>query len=171
MITKMENSTGTWTRGELNKNLDQIEQLLNQTCFKRDAIYTSLTQSSFIKLINLEAKLLRQAQQAGKRIDFLDEVGTNGRIEDITSLITMMSQFAFDFDKQTDNIRQEKILTPDINHFYGAGVGYFSNGLFFSCNHDDELAFFVGRNRIFFYRHLVRAFDEAKTYLQGAIIN
>lgn len=172
MSIQMENLTRVWTRDELNTNLDRIEQILNQACFKRDAPYTSLTQSSFIKLIGLEKELLEQAQQVGKRIDFLDEVGTNGRIEDITSLVTGMSQFIYNFDQnERDRLHEETILAPHINHFYGAGVGYFSNGLFFTCNYDDELAFFVGRNRIFFYRHLVRAFDEAKVYLQGASLN
>lgn len=172
MSIQMENSTRVWTKEELIRNIDRIEQVLNQACFKRDATYTSLTQSSFIKLIGLEKELLEQTQQAGKRIDFLDEVGTNGRIEDITSLVTGMSQLIDNFDQvQRDRIHEEPVFASQINHFYGAGVGYFSNGLFFICNYEDELAFFVGSSRILFYRHLVRAFDEAKSYLQSAIIN
>lgn len=168
----MINSTKTWTRHQLNANLDQVEQLLNQPCFRRDAAFTSLTQSLFIDLILFEEKVLQQAEQAGRRIDFSDEVGTNGRVEDITSLIHIMSQSVYDFSKKsTGRIAETQILTPFINHFYGAGVGYFSNGLFFACEHDDELAFFVDRNRVFFYRHLTRAFDEAKRYLQKVILN
>lgn len=164
----MNESIELWNRTQLNVNLNQLEHYLDHPCFRRDAIFTELTQSMFVKLVLLESALLEQAQQAGKRIDFLDEVGTNGRIEDITSLLGSISQSLYTFDSASiskDSHATITIIRPEFNHFYGAGMGYFANGLFFSCAHEDELAFFVGRNRIYFYRHLRRAFDQAKGYL------
>ncbi|OIN57402.1 hypothetical protein [Arsenicibacter rosenii] len=169
----MNNTTELWTRGQLDKEIARIELLLNDPCFRRDATFDDATQSNFINLIFLEDALLRQAERAGKRIDFMDEVGTNGRIEDITSLITIMSRHIYEFNKKDGGggtLSDGKIISPHINHFYGAGVGYFPNGLFFSCIHEDDLAFFVGSSRIFFSRHLVRAFEEAKSYLQSVIL-
>ncbi|MBD2699988.1 hypothetical protein IC229_05035 [Spirosoma sp. BT702] len=165
----MNPSIQLWTKSQLSSNLNKIEQYLHNACFKRQASFSTLTQSLFIELIRLENELLHQSELTGKRIEFLDEVGTNGRIEDITSLIHNMSQSVHDFDKNAEmaSSKEEKIITPHINHFYGAGVGYFANGLFFTCDHEDELAFFVDRNRIFFYRHMVRAYEEAKGYLQS----
>lgn len=166
----MSYSTESWTPTQLNSHLNHLEQCLQNDCFKRDALFTDLTQSLFSRLIIDVDDLLQQAQRAGKRIDFLDEVGTNGRIEDITSLIHSIRQAVSTVDKPTQtSTPNQEVDGPVINHFYGAGVGYFANGLFFTCSHEDELAFFVDRNRIYFHRHLVRAFGEAKTYLQTAI--
>ena len=111
-----------------------------------------------------------QAQLAGRRIDFLDEVGTNGRIEDITSLITGMCRHLDDMDQGINEPAPDRQTIPSvIRHFFGAGVGYFPDGLFFSCPYEDDLTFFIGRNRIFFTRHMVRAFAEAKSYLEAGI--
>ncbi len=165
----MNNSVALWTRGQLDANLIRIELLLNEPCFKREAVFTSLTQSNFIRLIFLEEALLMQAQQAGNRIGFLDEVGTNGRIEDITSLITGMCRHLDEANPKINKASSDQQTIPSIRHFFGAGTGYFPDGLFFSCPYEDELTFFIGRNRIFFSRHLVRAFVEAKSYLRSAI--
>jgi len=65
-------------------------------------------------------------------------------------------------------IRTDKavtIITPTINHFYGAGTGQFANGLEFNCEYEQEMAFFIGTDRVYFYRHLLRAFLEARRYL------
>lgn len=164
----MNNPDETWSRTQLDTNLSVLDQYLTHPCFKRGAIFTDLTQSLFVKLVLLEDKLLEQAEKAGHRIDFLDEVGTNGRIEDVTSLLHNCQPLLYNFDAASGrkaNPEGLTILAIDLNHFYGSGVGHFANGLFFRCDHDDELAFFVGRNRILFYRHLVRAFNEAKAYL------
>ena len=168
----MNDATQPWTSAQLTTNLLQLEQLLHHDCFQRAASFSSLTRTLFIELLGLEDQLLQQAQRAGKRIDFIEEVGTNGRIEDISSLVHHMSQSVYDFEPEAaSNTPNRQIITPYLNHFYGAGVGYFTNGLFFTCPYEDELTFFVGRNRVFFYRHLVRAFNEARSYFKSILLD
>ncbi|GAB3886460.1 hypothetical protein [Spirosoma agri] len=158
-----------WTKAQLDQNLMAIDQHVHEPAFNRDVAYTTKTQSLFIELVNLESDLLEQAEQAGKRVDFFDEVGTNGKIQDITSLIYAMRQSVNTINANQNTPETNTAVVPVINHFYGAGNGYFPNGLFFRCDHDDDLAFFVGQDRIYFHRHLVRAFTEAKAYLQATL--
>ncbi|QKZ12731.1 hypothetical protein [Spirosoma sp. KUDC1026] len=165
----MTPSCQPWTKSQLEAKLIQLDHLLNQNCFTRDALYEPATEAALIAILRLEEALLNQTELAGKRIDFLDEVGTNGRIEDITSLLQVINRHLYDFTGSTGANAEYKwlrVITPQINHFYGAGWGYFhSNGVVFSCSHEDELAFFVGPYRVFFFRHLVRAYQEARLYL------
>jgi hypothetical protein len=158
-----------WNKAQLKQHLNVIDHHLHEAAFNRNAPYTNLTQSLFIELLSLEGDLLQQSEQAGKRIDFLDEVGSNGKVQDITSLIYSMRQSVYNFNANRHTHENITVIVPDMNHFYGAGNGYFPNGLFFVCDHEDELAFFVGQDRIYFYRHLVRAFNEARTYLQATL--
>jgi hypothetical protein len=118
-------------------------------------------------LIRAVGDLVRQASLAGKRIDFTEEVGTQGNQQDITSLLESMRQSAYIVRTDTSARRQLTIISPAFNHFYGIGTGHFANGLFFSCTYKDELTFFIGCDRIYFYRHLMRAFIEARHYLQS----
>lgn len=60
----------------------------------------------------METELLKQAERAGKRIDFLDEVGANGRIEDITSLLGTINQSLFDFNTSSTKIDLSE-LSPE----------------------------------------------------------
>ena len=163
------NSVDAWTPKQLSEHLTVIDQMLHQHVFNRTAAFTNVTRTLFVGLIPLLGDLLQQSEQAGKRIDFLDEVGTNGKIQDITSLLAAMRRSLYNFAGSVSKDPGLTIVDPAINHFYGAGVGYFANGLFFRCDHDDELAFFVGYDRVFFFRHLVRAFNEAKMYLQATL--
>ncbi|GAB2559737.1 hypothetical protein [Spirosoma areae] len=152
-----------WNKQQLTQHLTHITQLLRADVFRRTSPFTNQTQAHWIELIRSVSDLVRQALRAGRRIDFTEDVGTQGKPQDITSLLDSMRRSAYVVGLGTQP--GLTIISPALNHFYGMGMGYFANGLFFRCEHENELAFFIGRDRIYFYRHLVRAFVQAGQYL------
>ena len=160
-----DDSDTAWNKEQLEQHLAGITQLLRLGVFQCSAPFTSHSQMLWVELIVNMGELVKQALKAGKRIAFTDEVGTNGKQQDITSLLQSMRQSAYLFRAGMTNHPHLTIISPIFNHFYGAGKGYFANGLFFHCKHEGELAFFIGRERVYFHRHLIRAFLEAKQYL------
>ncbi|WP_461093942.1 hypothetical protein [Spirosoma gilvum] len=156
-----------WTQQQLTDHLSQISQLLQSQDFTSGSPFTQQSQVCWIKLIRAVSDLVRQASLAGKRINFIDEVSAHDPSQDITTLLDVMRQSAFVLRADALNQPDLKILSPALNQFNGVGSGHFPNGLFFTCSHRNERAFFIGRDRIYFYRHLMRAYMEAGRYLMS----
>ncbi|MFD2573231.1 hypothetical protein ACFSUS_21490 [Spirosoma soli] len=154
-----------WTRPQLTDHLSKIAYLLKSKVFNSSIPFTVQSQLCWMELIGEVSDLVRQAALSGKRINFTDEVSAYDQFQDITSLLDAMRQSAFVIQAITPAQRSLKILSPALNQFNGVGSGQFANGLLFTCPHKNERAFFIGRDRVYFYRHLIRAYIEAGRYL------
>lgn len=154
-----------WTRSQLIDHLEKIACLLQSDVFNRSIRSTLQSQARWIELIRAVSDLVRQASLAGKRIDFTDEVSVQGKERDITSLLDAMRQHAHVVHPIMPGQGGLRVLSPAFNQFNGVGYGQFGNGLFYRCPHNGERAFFIGQDRIYFYRHLMRAYMEAGDYL------
>ncbi|RIV19495.1 hypothetical protein DYU11_25725 [Fibrisoma montanum] len=154
-----------WTKSELTDQLVQLAHLFKSKVFNPARPFTRQSQFGWIKLIGAVSDLVRQASLAGRRISFTDEVSTQQDTQDITTLLDIMRQSAHVVGAITPAQRSQLFVTPTLNYFSGVGSGHFANGLFFICPHKNEQAFFIGRNRVYLYRHLMRAYVEAGRYL------
>lgn len=154
-----------WTKLELTDQLAQLAHLFESKVFKSAMPFTRQSQIRWIELIGAVSDLVRQASLAGRRITFTDEVSTQNDTQDITNLLDVMRHSAYVVGAITPAQRSLLFITPTLNYFGGVGSGYFANGLFFMCPHKNEQAFFIGRDRVYLYRHLMRAYVEAGRYL------
>ena len=141
-------------------SINRLHQLLGSDVFDRNRPNDGTCERAFTEVIRLLDGLLRQAEAAGQRIDFTKEVGVHGKIQDITSLISSMHSTL-----QSETATGAGPAANQFNCYYDAGNGYFANGVFFVSEYDNEVAFFVGEERVYLNRHLKRAMQEAETYL------
>lgn len=154
-----------WTKPQLLERLSRIACLLHADSFKPSMPFTRQSQFRWIELIRAVSDLVRQAALAGRRICFTDEVSNRDEHQDITSLLDAMRQSAHVVGARTTAQQNLTFISPTLNHVNGVASGHFANGLSFACPHKNERAFFIGRDRIYFYRHLMRAYLEAGQYL------
>lgn len=140
--------------------LNRLHQLLGSDVFDSARPDDGTREPAFVNVIQLLDDLLQQSDAAGHRIDFTKEVGVHGKIQDVTSLVAGLrrSQIA-------DSNGTAQYAPGQFNCYAGAGTGYFANGAFFDADHDDDVAFFVGDQRIYLNRHIRRATQEAEHYL------
>ncbi|WP_461101400.1 hypothetical protein [Spirosoma koreense] len=153
-----------WTKPQLIEQLETIAHLFVSKVFKPSAPFSRQSQLHWFRLIRSVSDLLRQSAQAGLRINFTQEVSASG--EDISALLDRMRQESF-LITTTSPFQQRDllILAPHLNYVSGQCSGRFTNGLWYCCPHPHELAFFIGQDRIYFFRHLMRAYLEAGCYL------
>jgi hypothetical protein len=156
-----------WNKQQLSEQLARIAHLFQSHVFKKSTPFTQHSQGRWIELIRSISDLVRQALMAGKRIDFSVDASNQHECRDITNLLDAMRPSAYVLKPKSADQAGLTILSPAFNHVYGTGMGHFANGLFFSCKYRNELTFFIGQDRIYFYRHLMRAYMEAKHYLQS----
>lgn len=135
----------------------RLHQLLDSSTFTRYSPDNSTCEPAFVEVIQLLDDLLQQAEQSGRRIDFIKEVGVSGRIQDITSLVSNLRS------KIITEVGMPAHFSPnEFNCYYDAGTGYFANGFFFSADYNNEVAFFVDDQRIYLNRHIRRALQEVE---------
>lgn len=146
------------TNTEFNKYLTAAHTTLDSPAFRINASEDALWKSEFIQLITSVHGLLMLANQAGKRVDFLEGVGVNGKIQDITSLITWM--YVRLPELATDKPGQ--LTTNRLNRYANQGWGYFANGSFFTVEFNNELAFFIDDQRVYLNRQIRRAVSEVE---------
>lgn len=161
----MDYADAIWTKPQLIDRLGEIDHLLQSQVFKHAKYRALFSQKSWIELILAVSDLVRQSSLAGKRIDFTDEVSVQDQTKDITSLLDSMRQMAYLVRPILPAQHGLKIILPALNQMIGIGSGQFRNGLLYHCPYKNERTFFMGHDRIYFYRHLMRAYFEAGHYL------
>jgi hypothetical protein len=156
-----------WNKQQLSDHLTCLSHLFQSKVFKKSTSFTYQSQIQWIELIYSVSDLVKQALMTGRRIDFGVDMSNQHEHWDITNLLDTMRQSAYLIKPTSDDQPGLTVISPSFNHVYGNGIGYFAKGLYFSCKFKNELTFFIGHNRIYFYRHLMRAYREAKHYLQS----
>jgi len=144
-----------------SQRLNRIHALLESKAFTRDSPDDGPWKVPFAELIVLLDALLLQSEREGRRIDFYEGVGVNGKIQDITSLVHWLRACL------PANLREPEKEIPfsRMNRYFDRGFGHFDNGTFFTVEFDGELAFFIDDQRIYLNRHLRRATADATAYL------
>jgi hypothetical protein len=146
------------TTNPLNQYVREVQAVLNDPVFRLDVSQDDPWRSEFSQLIRLVHHLLTEADQANQRVDFLEGVGVNGKLQDITSLITWM----YDRLPELAADKPGQLPTNRLNRYAHQGWGYFANGCFFTVEFDDELAFFIDDQRVYLNRHIRRAVSEVE---------
>ena len=146
---------------EIKQRLTRVHVLLESPVFQRDSGEDSPWRVAFAELITLVHDLLTQADQINKRVDFLEGVGVNGKLQDISSLVEWMHQ---QLPELTTDLPGQ-LPGNHLNRYFNQGTGYFANGAFFTGEFDNDLAFFLDDQRIYLNHHIRRAVTQAERSL------
>lgn len=144
--------------------LTRLQALLDSPTFAPHSLEEGPWKKDFAEMITLTHELLTRAQQQGHRIDFREGVGVAGKVQDITALVEWMHKCLPDVSAELPG----DIPGNRLNRYFDAGTGYFSNGSFFTVDHDEELGFFIDNQRIYLNKHLKRVAIELKYFFDSS---
>jgi hypothetical protein len=158
-------------KSEIQLAIGRIDELLNSGIFE-EKHHNIFLKSVFIELMILLRDLMSKSEIYASRICFDDDVRKktyNSKkrkitVNDITDLIKFV---------------RDAICHPDSkNHFFDSGNIkstfniVFGKGIFLQAGddqlfskYDDDICFFFGDQGIYFNRHIIRSFKEAKKKL------
>ncbi|WP_128543359.1 hypothetical protein [Larkinella soli] len=156
------NAPLNFTEPEIKLRLGRIRTILDSGVLDAPNSPEDGLETAFVEVIDHLDDLLRQSDRMGYRVNFFEEVGVEGRIQDITALVAEVRQKISEFSgKQTTPFSD-----PRFHRYQDRGAGYFTNGAFFACDYEGETAFFVDNLRIYLERHIKRAVGEVYLNLQ-----
>lgn len=108
--------------------------------------------------------LLHKAEKYGQRVSFTDDIMPNEYVKDVTGAITAVRDACCHIDSF-------KRLFDDRGNRGSYMVAYGKcnlakiDDLELKSEYEDDIAVFYGKNRLYFNRHIVRAFNEARQQL------
>jgi hypothetical protein len=108
--------------------------------------------------------LMYKAEKYASRISFTDDVTVTEQVADVTALIKYVRNALCHPDSENHYLEKGNIKAT-FNVCFGKGT-LLKMGDFEQTNpYEDETCFFFGSQRIFLGRHILRAYDEAKSKL------
>lgn len=160
-------------KSEIESSIAQIEKLLSEANLANPDIPTESKQADFTWLMINLRDLLAKTEKFTGRIDFTDDVipmweGKKAEVKDATSLIKCFRDAMCHRDSFRNLICTRASLTLG-SVTYGAGINRFGDFEIPTCDYEDELMFICGPQRIYFKRHIVRSFNEAREKLTDVL--
>jgi hypothetical protein len=157
-------------RRRCERSVRRIQALFSSGIFEPRNAGHALQPSAFIELIICLRDLLIQTQRYVKRIDFTDDIMTNNEVKDVTDAVTAARDACCHIDsfKKLFNDRGDRGSYMVV---YGRCDSTTIDDHEIMSAYDDDTAVFFGTNRLYFKRHMMRAFDEVQTLLAPYLAN
>lgn len=151
------------TKSDIESSIKRIDELFACGIFHQTNSHNVLFRAAFIELLIALRDLMYKSEKFGQRIAFTDDIKQTEKIKDVTHLIKYVRDALCHPD--SDNHYIEAGIKATFNVAFGQAcllkVGDFEQ----YSNYPDDICFFFGSQGIYLNRHVVRAFNEAKTHL------
>ncbi len=151
-------------KSDIESSIRRIDELLSCGIFSQENSRHVLFRAAFIELLISLRDLMFKAEKFSSRIAFDDDVKRVGGVKDVSSLIKYVRDALCHPDSDNHYVETGNIKAT-FNVIFGRGgllkIGDFEQ----SSEYDDDICFFFGSQRIYLRRHVIRAFEEAKSKL------
>ncbi len=153
-----------FTQNDILTDINSINDILATDIFAPKNAHNPLVRPAFISLLIHLRDLMYKTDKYSQRIDFTDDVITTSDIRDVTDLIKYVRDALCHPDSPNHylikgNVKATFMISYGKCHLLSIGnINIFSE-------YDDDICFCFGEYRIYFNRHIIRAFNEAKQRL------
>lgn len=153
-----------FTKGDIENDIRRIQELLQTEIFLPSNIKHPLCKSAFIELLICLRDLMYKSERYSTRINFEDAVTKTEKVSDVTDLIKFVRDALCHPDIPHHYIEKGNIKST-YNIAFGKCTLMQINDIEIKSEFDDDICFFFGTQKIYFKRHILRAFEEAKQKL------
>lgn len=145
-------------------NISRIEELLRSGIFEPANSGHVLQQSAFIELMICLRDLVAKVEKYGERISFQEDILKNEYVDDVSDAIRSVRDACCHIDSYKRHFDENKNRGSFMVAYGKCNVGKI-NDLELKSEYSDDMAVFYGKNRLYFRRHIIRAYEEAKSQL------
>ncbi|WP_462147140.1 hypothetical protein [Pseudoalteromonas gelatinilytica] len=145
-------------------NIRRIEELLQSGIFNQENAHHPLQKSAFIDLMICLRDLMYKTEKYAQKINFTDDILMNGYVNDVSDAIRAVRDACCHIDSFKRNF-DENGNRGSYNVVFGKSISMRIGDVELTSEYEDDVAVFYGVNRLYFKRHIIRAFKEAKVLL------
>lgn len=150
---------------DCQSSIDRIQELFSSGIFNLQSRGNPLQKSAFIELMICLRDLMYKTENHAQRIDFTDDVLTNEYVKDVTDAITAVRDACCHINSFKKRFDDRGNRGSYIIAYGECNVGTIGD-IELKSEYQDDIAVFYGRNRLYFSRHILRAFNEATALLE-----
>ncbi len=150
---------------DCESNIRRIDELLRSGIFEPANSGHLLQQSAFIELMICLRDLMAKVEKYGKKISFQDDVLENEYVHNVSDAIRAIRDACCHIDSFKRHFDENKNRGSFMVAYGKCNLAKIGD-LELKSEYEDDAAVFYGKNRLYFRRHIIRAFEEAKTQLQ-----
>lgn len=154
-----------FTKNDVESSIRRIDELIRCKIFHPQNSQNVLFRAAFIELLIALRDLMYKAEVHASRIAFEDDIKKTDKINDVSDLIKYVRDALCHPDSDNHYIEAGNIKSTFNVAFSRANlmkVGDFEQ----TSRYEDDICFFFGSHGIYMQRHVIRAFQEAKTKLE-----
>lgn len=153
-----------FTKSDIESAIHRIDELLSCGIFQQQNSHNVLFRAAFIDLLIALRDLMYKSEKLSSRIAFVDDVKKTDKIKDVSDLIKYFRDALCHPDSENNYIEVENIKST-FNVAFGKAnllkIGDFEQ----SSQYPNDICFYFGSQGIYLKRHIMRAFEEAKSNL------
>lgn len=153
-----------FTKDEIDTDISRITRILASNILGPGNEGHLLRQSSFVDLFVCLRDLTAKAKIHSSRISFTDDVMVTRQVKDVTDLITFFRN-ALCYPDSSNNLLLQGRAKVTFSAMYGQGTAFSFGSTSLTSDYMDDTCFFIGEQKIYLKRHIIRAFEEAKQKL------
>lgn len=156
------------TRSEIQHSIERMDELTSCGIFQPENSKHILFQSAFIEMLIVLRDLMYKSNKYAQRISFTDDVCISKKIKDVSDLIKYVRDAMCHPDSDNHYIEVGNIKST-FNVVFGQGTILKINDYEQTSLYKDDICFFFGSKGIYYKRHILRAYHEAKANLEPYI--
>ena len=152
---------------EIVWNVRLIKQMVDCGVFSEDRDDDPLRRAAFTQVLIALRDLLAKCHNFGTRVDFTDDVIQTDAVRDVTDVVTHVRNALCHVDSDNNTLplgdEDEVFFNYRLYRHWAAELR--ATGLRLGSDYDDDIAYCFGEQRIYWERHVMRAFNDAKSRL------
>ena len=145
-------------------SIKRIDEILGSGIFDPKNSQHPLRESAFIEMIICLRDLMEKVETYTERISFKDDLNLNDKTVDVTDSIRHVRDAICHLDSHKRHIDENKNRVA-FCFISGKGCLMKINDVEIGSDYEDDICFFYGNHKLYFKRHIIRAFNEAKEKL------
>ena len=153
-----------YTKSDIESSFRRIEELLASGIFEPQKRRCPLVRSALTELLILVRDLMAKARIFAEPIEFTDDVNVTEKVGNVSEAIKFIRDAICHVDSENRN-HDECNARLSYNIAYGklklAKIGQ----LEIQSDYEDDVCFFFGSQKLYLWRHINRAYKEAKAEL------
>ena len=157
-----------FSKCEIEDSLGRIDEILQSGIFLEKNHAHPLFKSAFIEVLICLRDLMYKTEKFSSRVSFQDDIIKADKINDITDVIKYVRDALCHLDSDNHYLEKGNIKAT-YNILRGKGTLMRCGDYEQTSEHEDDLCFFFGSQRLYFKRHIMRVIEEVKSKLLPTI--
>ncbi len=152
------------TKSDIKSSFRRVDELMACGIFEPCSSGGPLVRSALTELLILVRDLMQKAKIFSKPIEFSDDVNITEKVKNVSDAIKFVRDAICHVDSENHN-HEECNARLSYTIAYGkCNLGKFGD-VQIKSDHEDDLCFFFGNQKLYLRRHIIRAYKEAKESL------